>query len=98
MRTTLRAAVVAQLLATVAGSAMAQGSTTTAAAPGTIKVGYVNTGALMDAAPGKRAADSVYQKEAEAFATQQKVWSDSLRKMFASYQAEAPKLTDAQKQ
>jgi len=98
MRTTLRAAVVAQLLATVAGSAIAQSATSTAPAPTSVKVGYVNTAALMDAAPGKRAADSVYQKEAEAFAAQQKAWSDSLRKLFTQYQAEAPKLTDAQKQ
>jgi len=95
MRTTLRAAVVAQLLATVAGSAIAQTQPTSAA---TVKIGYVNTAALMDAAPGKRAADSAYQKESVVFAAQQQTWTDSLRKMYTAYQAESPKLTDAQKQ
>lgn len=95
MYRTIRAAFIAPTLISIAGSAFAQGTTTSA--PPAIKVGYVNTAALMDAAPGKRAADSVYQKEAAAFALQQKAWGDSLQKVAGQITKALPTLTEAQK-
>lgn len=96
MRTTTRAALIAVLFASVTGAAHAQ-ATSSAAAPA-VKIGYVNTAVLMDAAPGKRAADSVYQKEAEAFAAQQKKWGDSLQTLSTKFQKLAATATEAQKQ
>ncbi|HEY6220549.1 MAG TPA: OmpH family outer membrane protein [Gemmatimonadaceae bacterium] len=61
------------------------------------KVGYVNTEALMAAAPGKKAADSLYAKEMADFTAQQKRWGDSLNKMMDKYRAAATKMTDVQK-
>jgi outer membrane protein len=76
-------------LAVVAGVAQAQ------VAP--IKIGYVNTEALMAAAPGRAAAESSYNKEVLAFQKQQQAWSDSLQKQIQAYQKAAPALTDAKK-
>lgn len=91
MRTTFRAAAAALVLTAIAGIAQAQ----TPAAP--IKLGYVNTAQLMLAAPGRAAAESLFQKEAAAFTAQQKRWSDSLQKLVANYQKAEPTLTAAKK-
>jgi outer membrane protein len=91
----MRAALVAQLLVTATGLAYAQGQPTSAAPA--VKIGYVNTAALMDAAPGKRAADSAYQKEVDAFQAQQKRWGDSLQTLATKLQKESATLTPAQK-
>ena len=58
MRTTIRAAWSALALLAVGGAAQAQ------SAP--VKIGYVNTQALMAAAPGRAAAESTYAKELAA--------------------------------
>ena len=87
---TLRAAAAALVLTTIAGVAQGQ------SAP--LKIGYVNTELLMAAAPGKSAAESAYNREVAAFTAQQKKWSDSLTKLVDKYKADAPKMTDAQKQ
>ena len=89
MQTTIRAALSALSLLAVAGVAQAQ------VAP--VKIGYVNTEALMAAAPGRAAAESSYNKEVLAFQKQQQVWADSLRKQFEGYQKAAPALTEAKK-
>jgi outer membrane protein len=89
MRTTIRAALSALSLVIVAGAAQAQ------VAP--VKIGYVNTEALMAAAPGRAAAESSYNKEVVAFQKQQQVWADSLQKQFAAYQKAEPGLTEAKK-
>lgn len=87
MRTTIRVALLS--LAVVAGAAGAQ------VAP--VKIGYVNTEALMAAAPGRAAAETSYNKEVLAFQKQQQVWTDSLQKQIQAYQKAAPALTDAKK-
>jgi outer membrane protein len=77
----------------IAGMAQAQ----TATGPAPLKLGYVNTATLMSAAPGRAAAESLYNKESADFAAQQKQWTDSLQKLIDDYTKAEPKLTDAQK-
>ena len=89
MLRTFRAAATALLLTTVTGAAQAQSAA--------MKFGYVNTESLMAVAPGKAAAESVYNREVLAFTAQQKKWTDSLTKLFESYKKEEPKLTEGQK-
>ena len=89
MRTTIRAALSALSLAVVAGAAQGQ------VAP--VKIGYVNTEALMAAAPGRAAAESSYNKEVLAFQKQQQIWTDSLQKQILAYQKAAPALSEAKK-
>jgi outer membrane protein len=90
MRTPTSAAITALSLLLIAGVAQAQ-------TPAPIKIGYVNTEALMAAAPGRAAAEASYNKEVVAFQKQQQVWSDSLQKQIQAYQKAAPALTDAKK-
>jgi outer membrane protein len=89
MRTTLRAALAALGLITIAGTAQAQ------AAP--IKIAYVNSEALMAAAPGRSTAEATLQKELAAFQKQQQTWSDSLNKQIENFQKAMPALTEAKK-
>jgi outer membrane protein len=90
MRTIIRAALAALGLVAIGGGA--------ARAQGPLKIGYVNTQALMAAAPGRAAAESTYAKEVAAFQKQQKVWRDSLEKQFTAYSKAEPTLTAARKQ
>jgi outer membrane protein len=93
MVTSRRAAVAALILFTAAG-AQAQSA---AAAPSAIKIGYVNTQALMAVAPGRAAAETTFNKESATFQLQQRRWQDSLTKLFDDYKKAEPKLTEAQK-
>ena len=88
MRTTTRAVLSALGLLVIGASAQAQGGA---------KIAYVNTEALMAAAPGRATAESTYNKEVVAFQKQQQVWTDSLRKQIDAYQKAEPTLTDAKK-
>jgi outer membrane protein len=92
---THRVAAAALVLFAVAGVASAQSAP---AATPTIKIGYVNTQALMQVAPGRSAAESTYNKEAATFGAQQKKWTDSLSKLVDDYKKAAPKMTEAAKQ
>jgi outer membrane protein len=87
MRFPLRATLFALVLSGVAGIAQAQSS-----APGaTIKIAFVNTQSLMEAAPGRAAAESLLSKEGEGYRTQLQKMQDSLQSMvtkFQSYQTE----------
>ena len=89
MRTSIRAALSAFAFTAIAGTAQAQ------AAP--VKIAYVNTQALMAAAPGRAAAESAYAKEVAAFQAQQKVWADSLKKQFDLYTKAEPTYAAAKK-
>ncbi len=90
MFTQLRAAAAALAIIAVAGSARAQG--------GQPKIiAYVNTEILMQAAPGRAAAETTYNKEKAALEVQLNKMQDSLKKLYDQYQKDAPKLTDAQK-
>ena len=87
MRIPTRAGLTALSLLLIGGAA--QGQT-----PAPIKIAYVNTEALMAAAPGRAAAESLYNKEVIAFQKQQATWADSLQKQFAAYQKAEPTYTD----
>lgn len=89
MRTNTRVALIAVSLLAIGAGAQAQ------VAP--VKIGYVNTEALMAAAPGRAVAQATYEKEVLAFQKQQQVWGDSLNKQILAYQKAAPALTDAKK-
>lgn len=86
MRSMFRAAAVALGLMTMAGAAQAQGS---AAA----KIGYVNTQALMEAAPGRVAAESLLTKEGQQYQVQLQKMQDSLNGLLAKYQKDEPTLS-----
>lgn len=87
MRSTFRAMTVALGLFAVAGTAGAQAS-----AP-TIKIGYVNTQALMEAAPGRAAAESLLKKEGDGYQTLLQKMQDSLQNLVAKYQKDEPTLS-----
>jgi len=79
----LRATVIALVLSSVAGVAYGQG----------IKIAFVNSQALMPAAPGYAAAESTLSKEGEGFrATLQKM-QDSVNAMLTKYQKDEPTLS-----
>jgi outer membrane protein len=87
----VRAATIALGLAgvgAVVGSAQAQ----------TLKIGYVNTQALMEAAPGRVEAEALLQKEGNGYQTQLQKMQDSLNNLLTKYQKDEPTLSEAQKQ
>jgi outer membrane protein len=86
-----RAIAVALGLMVVAGSARAQG-----AVPA-MKIGYVNTQALMEAAPGRVQAESLLTKEGQQYQVQLQKMQDSLNALLAKYQKDEPTLSAAQK-
>lgn len=90
MRLLSRAAPLAlACLAAMAGLASAQ--------QGSIKIAYVNTQALLDAAPGRAAAEAIFQREAESYRAELKTMGDSINALIASYQKAEPLLSTAQK-
>lgn len=69
-----------------------------AGAQATAKIAYVNTAALLDAAPGRTEAEAAFQKETEGYRAQLQKLSDSIQTMIASYQKAEPTLTATQKE
>jgi len=61
------------------------------------KLGYVNPQALMEAAPGRAAAESLLNKEGQSYQAQLQKMQDSLNKMLADYQKAEPTMTAAVK-
>lgn len=62
-----------------------------------IKIAYVNSDALLSVAPGRAAAESTFNVEAQAYQAQIQVLNDSLNKVVAAYQKRQPTLTQAQR-
>src|SRR3954464_14851514 len=89
MRLPLRASLIALTLTCVASVASAQQ---------TFKLAYVNTEALMAAAPGRAALDSVLQREAEGYRLALKKLQDSLNAMLLDYQKKEATLTAVTKE
>lgn len=87
MRSMLRATVIALVLSSVASIAHGQG----------IKIAFVNSQALMPAAPGYAAAEATLSKEGEGFRTQLQKMQDSVNAMLTKYQKDEPTLTAALK-
>lgn len=86
MRSTLRATTIALVLTVVASVAQAQGG----AAP--VKVAYINSAALMEAAPGRADAEALLSKTGAGFKATLDKLQDSARTMLANYQKEEPKM------
>lgn len=61
------------------------------------KIAYINTDAVLQAAPGRAEAESTFQREAEGYRGQLQKLSDSIQTMITSYQKAEPTLTAAQK-
>ena len=87
MRALFRAAPVAlALVATISGRASAQQ-----------KSAYIQSSILLEQAPGRAAAESLFTKESVPVQGQVKRMSDSLQAMVASFEKRAPTLTAAQR-
>ncbi len=86
MRSMFRAMVIALVLSPIAGVAQAQ-----------VKIAFVNSQALMEAAPGRAAAESLLTKEGEGYRSQLTKLQDSVNAMLTKYQKDEPTLTAATK-
>jgi len=86
----VRAMMVALGVVAVAGTAGAQGSAQ-------LKIGYVNTQLLMEAAPGRAAAESLLKKEGDGYQALLQRMQDSLNTMLTKYQKDEPTLSAAAK-
>jgi len=91
MSSIVRATAIALATTVLSGVAQAQdGKSCT-------KLGYVNPQALMEAAPGRAAAESLLNKEGQTYQGQLQKMQDSLNKMLADYQKAEPTMTAAAK-
>jgi outer membrane protein len=86
----LRATTLALMISGLTGVAMAQ------AVP--IKIAFVNSQALMEAAPGRAAATDLLTKEGQGFQTQLQKMQDSINGLLAKYQKDEPTLSAAAKE
>jgi outer membrane protein len=94
MHSFLRAATVgaASFVLLSVGATVAQGQSAA------FKIAFVSPAALIDNAPGRAAADSLFNKETQTFSDQLKRMNDSLNAMILNYQKAEPTLTAAQKE
>jgi outer membrane protein len=90
MRSIVRATAIALALTMTARVAQAQ-------QPGQGKIVFVNTQALMEAAPGRVAAESLLNKEGKGFQDQLQKMQDSLNKLLSDYQKAEPTLSTTAK-
>jgi outer membrane protein len=90
MRSIVRATAIALALTVTTRVAQAQ-------QPGQGKIVFVNTQALMEAAPGRVAAESLLNKEGKGFQDQLQKMQDSLNKLLSDYQKAEPTLSTAAK-
>ena len=65
--------------------------------PGQGKIVFVNTQALMEAAPGRAQAESLLSKEGQGYQVQLQKLQDSLNAMLSNYQKAEPTLSAAAK-
>src|SRR5215472_1601019 len=86
MRPTIRAMTFAPLLCLMAAAVVR-------AQTGCTKIAYVNTQVLMEAAPGRIAAESLLNKMGEGFRTALAKEQDSAQKMLADYQKNSATMT-----
>jgi len=89
MRSILRATTFALMISGLTRVAGGQ------AAP--IKIAFVNSQALMEAAPGRAAATDLLTKEGQGYQTQLQKMQDSINGLLAKYQKEEPTLSAASK-
>lgn len=89
MRSSIRAMAIALCCSAVASVATAQ------AAP--LKIAYINSQVLLDAAPGRAQAESLLMKEGDGYRVQLQKMQDSVNSLYAKYQKDEPTLTAAKK-
>ena len=63
----------------------------------TFKIAFVNTAMLLDNAPGRVEAESLFAKETRGYSDQLRKMNDSVNTMIAAYQKAEPTLSAAQK-
>jgi len=90
MRSISRATTLALLISGFAGVAGAQQAT--------IKIAYVNSAALMEAAPGRAAATDLLNKEGQGYQVQLQKMQDSINGMYSKYQKDEPTMSAAAKE
>ena len=95
MQFRLSAAIAA--FAAAAALSLSAPSSLAAQAPG-MKIGYVDSRAVMEQAPGREAAQQAFEREAGAWRSQVQKMQDSLQTLVASYQREEGRLTAQQKE
>jgi outer membrane protein len=84
MRSILRATTLALMISTFAGVAQAQAA---------IKIAFVNSQTLMEAAPGRAAAMDLLTKEGQGYQTQLQKMQDSINALLTKYQKDEPTLS-----
>ena len=89
MRSISRATTIALLISGFAAGAGAQQAT--------IKIAYVNSQALMEAAPGRAAATDLLNKEGQSYQTQLQKMQDSINGLYTKYQKDEPTMSAATK-
>jgi outer membrane protein len=89
MRSISRATTLALLITGVAGVAGAQQ---------TVKIAYVNSQALMEAAPGRAQATDLLNKEGQGFQVQLQKMQDSINALYSKYQKDEPTMTATTKE
>ena len=89
MRSIIRAAAFAlALTAVLSGRSAAQGQ----------KLAYIQSSKLLDQAPGRMAAESLFNKESDVYRAEIKRMSDSLQTLVAAFEKRAGGLTAAQRE
>jgi outer membrane protein len=84
------------LLAMATGALSAQAAAP-ATPPAVLKIGYLNSGLVLEGAPGRAEALAQFEKETQPVRTQLQRMSDSLQAFISEYQKAAPQLTPAQR-
>lgn len=94
MRVLLRASFVALATSLILG-ATAGAQAASGAAPGPIKIGYINSALLLQQAPGRAEAEAQFDREVGVYRQQIQRMDDSLRTMMAAFDRESSKLDSA---
>lgn len=89
---------VAAALALTATTSVARAQTAGQPGAPAFKIAYVNSEVLMSVAPGRAAAESTFNVEAQAYQAKVQAMSDSLQKVVAAYQKRQASLTPAQRE
>ena len=89
----MRGLIRAALLALIVGAASA--GSLSAQAAGALKIGFINSAAILAQAPGRAEAENRFKGEVTAYQAQLQRMSDSLQAMAATFDKEAPRLDSA---
>ena len=86
------------VLSAVSGALYAQAAAAgPATQPAVLKVAYLNSGQVLEGAPGRTEALAQFEKETLPMRTQLQRMSDSLQSIVGEYQKAAPQMTPAQR-